>query len=69
MAKAAPKTPVPLDPEVLEVSERRPRTNLTIPRPLLLAAKHAAIDRDITVSDLVCELLEQYLARRAGGSR
>lgn len=44
-------------------TDRLVRTTVRLPQSLLSAAKHRAIDREMTLQELITEALRSYLAK------
>jgi predicted DNA binding CopG/RHH family protein len=42
------------------------RTTVRLPQSMMTAAKHRAIDEQLTLQDVITRALEQYLAKKGG---
>jgi hypothetical protein len=58
--------PTPAEEETTMADEERVKVTLNLPGALVRQAKHAAIDRDCNLQDLVEEGLRFVLAKRKG---
>ncbi len=51
----------------MAANDERVKVTLNLPKALVRRAKHAAIDRDQDLQDLVAEALRALLAKKGGG--